>query len=150
LADEEARPIAIDRNAILATLQRPRILLLLLVAWAIVGVLTEFFTNSGLFMDLHEQEIDGVLGARALSWQGIPLAALYLFAFRNPVRYPGIFVIALIDQVAVIAAAFYHLGAGDFGGESIVLPVAISATLLFLIVLHLFGRHEHEHVSQRA
>jgi len=144
LTDEDARPISVDRNAILNTLQRPRIMLLLLIAWSAVAGLTEFFTNSSIFMDLHDREIDGLLGARALSWQGIPLALLYLFAFRNPVRYPGIFVIALVDQVAVIAAAFYHLGAGDFGGESIIVPVGVSGALLFLIVLHLFGRHEHE------
>lgn len=149
MADEDSRPVAVDRNAILNTLQRPRIMLLLLVAWSAVGVLTEFFTNSGIFLNLHDRELDGLLGARALSWQGIPLGLLYLFAFRNPVRYPGIFVIALVDQVAVIAAAFYHLGAGDFGGESIIIPVAVSGALLFLIVLHLFGRHEHEHETER-
>ncbi|HXG36975.1 MAG TPA: hypothetical protein VNL15_08405 [Dehalococcoidia bacterium] len=151
MSQEEVRPIAIDRNAILATLQRPRIMLILLAAWDILGAFTEFFTSSDLFMNLHGGEIDGILAARALSWQSIPLAVLYLYVARNPQRYPRIFMLALIEQAAAVVAAIYHLGAGDFGAESIILPVAVSGGLLFLILLHLFGgRPETPASSQSA
>jgi len=138
----EARPVAVDTNALLKTLQRPRVLLILLAAWDIMAVVTEFFTSNGLFFDLQNNEIDGILGGRALSWQGIPLAILYLYVSRNPQAYPRIFWLALIEQLAVIGAAIYHLGAGDFSAESIILPVAVSGGLGFLVLLHLFGRED--------
>ncbi len=150
MAQEETRPIALDSNSILNTLLRPRILLFLLAAWDILAVATEFFTSSGIFMDLHGGEIDGILGARSLSWQGIPLAALYIYTARNPQRFPRVFLLAFIEQTSVIAAALYHLGAGDFSAESIVLPVAISGGLLFLVVLTLFGRREEIRIEMHS
>ncbi len=135
----EARPITLDTNALLRTLRRPRVMLVLLAVWDILGAITEFFSSSGVFMDLHGREIDGALAGRVLSWQAIPLAALYLYVARNPERYPRIFWLALIEQTAAIVANIYHLGAGDLSGESIALPVAVAGAFIALIVFHLFG-----------
>ena len=70
--------------------QQPRILLMLLAGWAIVGFLTELFTSNALFLENHgtgELALDGVLAGRALGWEGIPLAVLYLYCARDPQRF---------------------------------------------------------------
>ena len=119
------------------TLRQPRVLLILLALWAIVGALTEFFTSSSLFVDLPA-ELDGALGGRALSWEAIPLAVLYLYCSRDPVRYQRVFWLALIEQAAAIFANIYHLGAGDFSLESVFIPIAVAGGLTLLVFLHLF------------
>ena len=121
-----------------AALRQPRAVLVLLAVWAIIGALTEFFTSSGLFVDLHGLELDGALGGRALSWEAIPLAVLYLYCSRDPVRYQRVFWLALIEQAAAIVANVYHLGAGDFSLESVFIPIAVAGALGVLVFLHLF------------
>src|SRR3990172_3764994 len=133
-----APPKPLGENAVLKFVQRPRILLILLAAWEIIGALTEFFTSSGLFVNLHGGELDGALGGRALGWEAIPLAVLYLYCARDPARYHTVFWLALIEQGAAIVANVYHWGAGDFSFESIVIPVGVAAGLGLLVFLHLF------------
>ena len=133
----EARPPT-EENALINTIRQPRIMLILLAVWDIIGAVSEFFTSNGLFVDLKGREIDGLLGGRALSWEAIPLAVLYLYASRDPERYQRVFWLALIEQAAAIVANIYHLGAGDFSLESIVIPVAVAGGLAFLVFLHLF------------
>ncbi len=127
---------------LLARLQQPRVLLFLLAVWAAIGAAKEFFTSSRLFLDLHGHELDGALAGRALGWEAIPLAALYLYAIRDPERYRGVFWIALIEQSAAIFANIYHWSRGDLGFESVILPLAVAAGLDILVLLHLFGRGE--------
>jgi hypothetical protein len=129
-------------NPFWTTLRQPRILLILLAVWAIIGAVTEFFTSSGLFVDLHGVELDGALGGRALSWEAIPLAVLYLYCSRDPARYQRVFWLALIEQAAAIVANVYHLGAGDFSVESVIIPIAVAAVLGVLVFLHLFQPRE--------
>lgn len=137
------------RRQLWRRLQQPRVMLVLLAAWAIVGAATEFFTSSGLFIDLHGRELDGALGGRAFGWEAVPLAALYVYALRNPERFRGVFWIALIEQSAAIVSNLYHWGAGDFTFESVFIPVAVAAGLTVLVVLHLFGeRHEDGQLSR--
>jgi hypothetical protein len=135
---EPPQPPPPPEGAFFETLRQPRIVLLLLAGWAILGALTEFFTSSGLFVDLRGGELDGALGGRALGWEQIPLAVLYLYCARNPARYPRIFLLALIEQVAALAANVYHLGAGDFSAESIIIPVAGAGTLAVLSFVNVF------------
>ncbi len=132
------QPLPPAENPFWATLRRPRVVLILLAVWAIIGALTEFFTSSGLFVDLHNRELDGALGGRALSWEAIPLAVLYLYSARDPVRYQQVFWVALIEQMAAIAANIYHWGAGDFSFESVIIPIAGASALGVLVFLHLF------------
>ncbi len=131
-------------NPFWTTLRQPRVVLILLAVWAMIGALTEFFTSSGLFVDLHGRELDGALGGRALSWEAIPLAVLYLYCSRDPVRYHRVFWLALVEQAAAIMANFYHWGAGDFSAESVFIPVAVAAGLGALVFLHLFQPKEPE------
>jgi hypothetical protein len=129
------------------TLRQPRILLILLAVWDIIGALTEFFTSSGLFVNLHGVELDGALGGRALSWEAIPLAVLYLYCARDPARYQRVFWLALIEQAAAIVANVYHLGAGDFSLESVLIPIVVAAGLGVLVFLHLFQPKESEEAA---
>ena len=141
---EAAQPQPPRGNPFWSTLRQPRVVLILLAVWAIIGALTEFFTSSGLFIDLHNRELDGALGGRALSWEAIPLAVLYLYASRDPVRYQRVFWLALIEQAAAMAANVYHLGAGDFSLESVIIPIAVAGALFLLVFLHLFQTKEPE------
>lgn len=134
-----------QRNPLLSFLQRPRIMLLLLAGWSILGVLTETFTNSGLFLENHtggDLDLDGALGGFALGWEGIPLAAVYLYAFRDPVKHRAVFFLALIHMAAVAASQLFHWGKGDFSLESIIIPLAGSGGLAALVFVHLFGPKE--------
>lgn len=130
------------QNPVLATIQQPRVLLILLGVWAVVGALSQFFVNSGIFLDIHNRELDGLLGARALGWQGLALAALYFYAARDPDRYYRVFWLAIIDLGASIVAAVYHWGADTFSLESVSIPVIVSAALIVLVFLHLFQPKE--------
>ena len=129
-------------NPFWTTLRQPRVVLILLAVWAIIGAMTEFFTSSGVFVDLKGGELDGALGGRALGWEAIPLAVLYLYCSRDPVRYHRVFWLAVVEQVAAIGANSYHWGAGDFSFESVVIPVAVAAGLGVLVLLHLFQPKE--------
>jgi hypothetical protein len=135
---EIAQPQPPVENPFWTTLRQPRVVLILLAVWAIIGALTEFFTSSGLFVDLHGLELDGALGGRALSWEAIPLAVLYLYCSRDPVRYQRVFWLALIEQAVAIVANVYHLGAGDFSLESVFIPIVGGGALGVLVFLHLF------------
>ncbi len=137
-APQAAPPQPPAENPFWTTLRRPRVVLILLAVWAIIGALTEFFTSSGLFVDLDGRELDGALGGRALGWEAIPLAVLYLYCSRDPVRYQRVFWLALIEQAAAIIANIYHLGAGDFSLESVFIPIAVAGGLALLVFLHLF------------
>ncbi len=88
---QAAQPQPPAENPFWTTLRQPRVVLILLALWAIVGALTEFASSTGLFLDLHDRELDGALGGRALSWEAIPLAVLYLYCSRDPVRYQRVF-----------------------------------------------------------
>lgn len=134
-------------NPFWATLRQPRVVLILLAVWDIIGALAEFFTSSGLFVNLHGIELDGALGGRALSWEAIPLAVLYLYCARDPVRYQRVFWLALIEQAAAIVANAYHLGAGDFSLESVIIPIVVAGVLGVLVFLHLFKPKEREEAA---
>ncbi len=138
----------LGENALLQFVQQPRILLILLAAWEVVGFLTEFFTSNGLFLENHspgELSLDGVLAGRALGWESIPLAVLYIYCARDPGRYPRIFWLAMIEQAAAIAAHLYHwLITADFSFESVAIPMAVAAGLGILSFLNVFQPREAE------
>lgn len=142
---QAAQPPA--ENPFWAALRQPRAVLVLLAVWAVIGALTEFFTSSGLFLDLQGVELGGALGGRALSWEAIPLAVLYLYCSRDPVRYQRVFWLALIEQAAAIVANVYHLGRGNFGIESVFIPIVVAAALALLVFLHLFEHREPEEAA---
>jgi hypothetical protein len=139
-----------EPNPILHFLQRPRIMLLLLAGWSLLGLVTQVFTSSSLFFDNHDHEIDGALGGFALGWEGIPLAAVYIYCLRDPLKHKAVFVLALIQMASLAASQLYHLGTGDFSFESIIVPLAGSAGLGALVFLHLFHPRTHEEIAART
>lgn len=131
-----------QRNPVLTFLQRPRIMLILLAAWSVLGVLAQFFTESQFFFDNDGKEIDGALAGFALGWEGIPLAAVYIYSLGDPVKRRPVFLMALLHMGSLAASQVYHLGTGDFSFESVVVPLVGSIGLAGLVFVHLFGDKE--------
>jgi hypothetical protein len=139
-----------EPNPILHFLQRPRIMLILLAAWSILGVLTQIFTANSILMDNHNREIDGAIGGFSLGWEGIPLAAVYIYSLRDPIRLRAVFWLALLHMASLAASQVYHLGNGDFSFESIIVPLFGSAALAVLVFVHLFSPKEQPEVATVA
>jgi hypothetical protein len=139
-----------EPNPILHFLQRPRIMLILLAIWSVLSVLAQTFTSSGIFLDAHDVELDGALGGFALGWEGVPLACVYIYAIRDPLRHRPVFILALIHMGAMAASQVYHLGTGDYSFESVAVPLFGSAGLGALVFLHLFNPRTEEEVAERA
>lgn len=118
--------------------KKPRILLLLLAAWSVLAALTQVFVNSGLFLDIHDIEMDGALGGFALSFQAFPLALLYLYCWRDPGHYHSVFWLALLQQIGIGAGVVYQWAIGTFSFESIVIPLVGSLVLGAFSFLQLF------------
>ena len=139
-------PAGDEGNAFIRLAQRPRLMLMMLAGWSILSVMAQTFTSSSLFLENHssfELELDGALGGFALGWQGIPLAALYIYCFFDPPRYRPVFFLALIHMGTLSAAQLYHwLITSDFTFESIIVPLAGSAVLAALVFVHLFQARE--------
>ena len=134
--------------------QRPRLMLVLLAGWSILTVLTQTFTGSSIFLENHgtsDLKLDGLLGGLALGWQGIPLAAIYIYSFRNPVRYRPVFLLALIHMGALSAAQLYHLlFTSNFTIESVLVPLIGSVALGALVLLHLLQPQEEPQAPRPA
>ncbi len=142
----------LGENAFLKLVRRPRIMLVLLAVWSLLGVVTEIFTGAGLFVEQHRGggnlELDGALGGFVLGWEGIPLAILYLYCARDPLRFQGIFWLALIHMASLMAADLYHWVRSTYSAESILLPVLGSGALALLVFVHIFRpRPEQERVQ---
>jgi hypothetical protein len=138
-------------NPFLSFIQRPRILLVVLAAWALVGFLTELADDSPFFVDTHSRELDGAVGGLALNWEGIPLAVLYLYCARNPDRFHGVFWLALIAQGASFVSNLYHwLVTETFSFESVALPLGMAAGLGTLVFIHLFAPRAESVEPQQA
>ncbi len=140
---EHGREKSPGDNGVIQLVQQPRVLLMLLAAWEIVGVLVELFASSGFSLDI-EGGLDGVLAGRLLSWQSLPLAVLYLYCARDPVRYQRVFWLALIEQAAAVAANIYHLVTDQLEIEAVFIPIVVSASLGLLAFLNVFQRREPE------
>jgi hypothetical protein len=134
---------SLGENTFLKVLQRPRIVLLLLLAWSVITVIIEAWPESDIFFNVKRgDEIDGALAGGILMWQGIPLALLYFLSFRHPEHNKSVFWVGLVQQAAAIAANIFAWGTGTFTVESIIIPVAVSAGLGALVFVNVFGRDE--------
>ena len=144
--DAPYAPVPQHENAILNFVQQPRVLLILLAAWSFLGFLTQVIVNSALFIEKHGEgdvNLDGVLGGLALSWQGLPMAVLFLYCARDPDRYRAVFWLALIASCATVASGLYHWLVTDlYSIESVLIPVGVSAGLAVLVFLQLFAGKE--------
>jgi hypothetical protein len=146
----EAEQKPLGENPVVKVLQRPRIMLLLLAFWSIIGLLSHIFVRTGFVLDIPTVEdervgLGGAMGGFALGWQSLPLAVLYLYCVRDPFRYQRIFWLALIHMGALIVAQFLHWLVTDaYSFGSIILPLAGSLGLAVLVFLHLFQPRDEE------
>lgn len=69
---------------------------MILAAWSLLAGVIQLFVNSEVFLNIHDVEFDGALGGFALSFNAIPLALLYLYCARDPVRYAHVFWLSLV------------------------------------------------------
>jgi hypothetical protein len=132
----EVQPIA-PQAGILQTLRQPRIVLILLATWDIVGIIAQLLSGSFLF-DMEGHEASGILAGRAFDASMIVPAILYIYAARDPKRHRQVFWLALVEQVAVVLSCFYHRGAGDITWAGTIVPAVISGGLIFLVFFNLF------------
>ena len=123
--------------SVLEVLRQPRVMLVLLAIWDILGVITQLLSASFLF-DMEGAEASGIFGGRAFSASALIPAIVYLWSLRDPQQHRRVFWLALIEQVALILSAFYHRGAGDITWAGAIVPSIISGALIFLIFPNLF------------
>ena len=131
----EVRP-APEQPSVLDMLRQPRVMLVLLAIWDILGVLAQLMSDSFLF-DM-KAEASGVFGGRAFSASALIPAIVYLWALRDPQQHRRVFWLGLIEQVALVLSSFYHRGAGDVSWAGAIIPSIISGALIFLIFPNLF------------
>jgi len=112
---------------------RLQLILVVLAAWNILAFLLEV-TNAG---PLHVGDVDGVLGARAVSGSAGVLGVAYLYASRNPVRYRFVLWLALLDQLAAIFTAGFHWARGDIGFNEAIVPIVVAFAFGALLVAYM-------------
>ncbi len=135
-----------EKNAFLAFLQQPRIMLMLLAGWSILCVLAQAFTESQVFSDT-DTDIDGLLAGLTFGWEGLALAAVYIYCLRNPDRYPKVFWLAAVHMGALTTSIIFHwIFTGLFTISSIIVPLAGTLVLDFLVFIHIFGSDEEDEV----
>ena len=132
----EVQPTA-PQAGILRTLRQPRIVLILLATWDILGVVAQVLSGSFLF-DMEGHEASGIFAGRAFSASMVIPAIIYLWAARDPKRYRQVFWLALIEQVVLVLSCFYHRGAGDITWAGTIIPAIVSGGLIFLVFFNLF------------
>lgn len=112
---------------------RLQLILVALAAWNLLAFLLEL-TNSG---PLSVGDVDGVLGARALSGAVGVLGVAYLYAARNPVRYRFVLWLATLEQFVALFTATFHWARGDVGVDEAIVPIIVSAAFLVLLMTNL-------------
>ena len=112
--------------------------LLLLIAWDVIGLLAELSFGGPLFK-VHGDKIGGVLAARG-STSGalvVPLT-LYVYAFiRGPLRYRGLLWVGVLEQAMVVLFAVYHAAAGHVVAEGALVPIVASSILVILLLVNM-------------
>ncbi len=132
----------------LALGKRLRLILLLMAMWDLLGVVVQLYADSFAFR--VDGELDGFLAARALSGALIVPAVIYLYALRDPLRHRPVLWLAVIEQLAAICTAVFHLAADDFGLGSMVVPLAVAVAFLILVLLNYPRGEEEKAVAEDA
>ncbi len=112
---------------------RLQLLLVALAAWNLTGFLLEL-TNARL---IDVGDIEGLLGARAVSGSMLVLGIGYAYAARNPVRYRFMLWLAALEQVVGLFATAFHWTRGDLGFGESALPIIVAAGFLVLLMTNL-------------
>lgn len=126
----QARQIGRPNPASQARLQA---ILIALAAWNLLGFVFEL-TNGGL---ISVDEIDGALGARAVSGSVGVLALAYVYAARNPVRHRFVLWLASTEQIVGLFAIAFHWARGDVGAGESLIPIIGAAVFLVLLMANM-------------
>lgn len=129
-----------ERQGRFTPTRRLQLILLLLAAWDLLGFVVQLLADTFVFE--IDGELNGVLAARALSGAIIVPAILYLYAARRPAQHRGILWIAVIEQLVAIGTGVFHLAAGTFDLEEMVIPVAVAIAFLIVVLLNFPARPE--------
>lgn len=113
-----------------ASQARLQLVLVLLALWDLLAFILEL-TNAG---PMKIGNIDGVLGARAVSGAVVVLAIAYIYAARNPVRYRFVLWLATVEQFIALFAATFHWARGDVGAGQAIIPILVSAAFLVALL----------------
>lgn len=111
---------------------RLQLVLLLLAAWDLLGFLLGL--TGGRLLDVGD--VDGLLGARALSGAAAVLGLAYLYAARNPVRYRIVLWLASLEQFVALFSFTFHWARGDVGPGEVLVPIAVSAGFLVALLVN--------------
>jgi hypothetical protein len=125
-----ARPIGRPNPTSQARLQ---LLLLLLAAWDLLAFGLMLVNRA----PLEIAGVDGILGARAYAGTTAVLAIAYIYAARNPIRNRFVLWLASLEQVIAVFSYAFHRATGDINTGEMLLPIAVSAIFLVLLVIYL-------------
>lgn len=131
-----ARPIGRPNPTSQARLQ---LLLILLAAWDLLAFGLTLVNRSALEIG----GVDGILGARAYAGTTAVLAIAYIYAARNPIRHRFVLWLASLEQVVAFFSYGWHRATGDINTSEMLLPIAVSAIFLVLLILYLPRQTEH-------
>lgn len=112
---------------------RLQLILVLLAAWNAVAFTFELL-NLG---PVRVGEIEGILGARAVSGASGVLALAYAYAARDPIRHRTIIWLATIEQFLAIFTAGFHWARDDVNAGEAAVPIIAAGVFLFAIVTSL-------------
>jgi hypothetical protein len=112
---------------------RLQLILVLLAAWNLLTFFLEL--TNGRFLQVND--IDGVLGVRAVGGSTAVLALAYLLAVRNPVRYRFVLWLASIEQVLTLFVATFHWARGDVAAGETLLPLLVAVAFLVALIPNL-------------
>jgi hypothetical protein len=125
-----ARPIGRPNPTSQARLQ---LLLILLAAWDLLAFGLTLVNRSLLEIG----EVDGILAGRAYAGTTAVLAIAYVYAARNPVRNRFVLWLASLEQFVAIFSYGWHRATGDVNTGEVLLPIAVSAIFLVLLIMYL-------------
>ena len=112
---------------------RLQLILIALAVWDLLVFVFEL-TNTRL---LEIEDIDGLLGARAVGGTTAVLAIAYLYAARNPIRHRFVLWLASLEQFVALFSCTFHLARSDINLGEAVVPIAVAAVFLVLLMTNL-------------
>jgi hypothetical protein len=118
--------------------RRLQLVLLVMVLWEILNLAAELSFGGPLFK-ISGDKLSGLLAARgSLNGAAVVMLVLYTYAFlRGPLKHRGVLLVGVIEQIAAALFAVFHVAAGHVKAGSMIVPVAVSLTLLVLILVNL-------------
>ena len=109
---------------------RLQLVLLALAAWNLVTFLLELASTA--LIDI--EQVDGLLGGRAVSGASAVLGIAYVYAARSPVRYRFIVWLGLIEQVVALFSMTFHWARDDVSFGEVAVPMLVATVFLVLLL----------------